>query len=82
VTITESELNKGLARSVIHGVSEVLTKYDRVIVLEDDLITSSNFLEFMNTSLNHYNNISEVISISGYSFPNISNENTDAYLPS
>ena len=48
--------------------------------MEDDLITSSNFLEFMDTSLDHYKNTSEVISISGYSFPIIFNENTNAYL--
>jgi len=43
VTITESVFNKGLASSVIYGVSEILKNYDRAIILEDDLITSSNF---------------------------------------
>jgi hypothetical protein len=80
VTITESEINKGLASSVIFGVSEVLKNFDRAIVLEDDLITSPNFLEFMNASLNQYENESDVISISGYSFPKIYNKNSDAYL--
>ena len=80
VIITESKFNKGLASSVIYGVSEVLKNFDRAIVLEDDLIVSFNFLEFMNASLNHYKNTSEVISISGYSFSNISNENANAYL--
>lgn len=80
IIITESKSNKGLASSVIYGVSEVLKNYDRAIVLEDDLITSSNFLEFMDTSLNQYENKSEVISISGYSFPNIYNKNSDSYF--
>ena len=40
VTIVESPENKGLAKSVIHGVTQVLKQYDRVIVLEDDLILS------------------------------------------
>jgi len=80
VSIIESEFNRGLANSVIFGVSEVLKNFDRAIVLEDDLITSSNFLEFMNESLDYFEKMSEVISISGYSYSNINFENTDAYL--
>ena len=45
VEIIESNYNKGLAKSVIEGVEEVLNKYGKIIVLEDDLITSTYFLE-------------------------------------
>lgn len=48
VFIKESEKNKGLANSIISGVTEVINKYRKVIVLEDDLITSPVFLEYMN----------------------------------
>lgn len=68
ITIIESPTNKGLASSIISGVSLILEKYDRVIVLEDDLITTPNFLTFMNSSLKFYENIDKVFSISGYSF--------------
>jgi hypothetical protein len=61
-----SDTNKGLANSVISGVSQVLDKYDRVIVLEDDLITSKNFLSFMNQALDHYQFNNRVFSIAGY----------------
>ncbi len=69
ITIEESKTNKGLAKSVIAGVSKVLETYDAVIVLEDDLLTSENFLLYMNQCLNLYENNDKVFSISGYSPP-------------
>ena len=68
ITIVESENNKGLANSIINGVAEVLKKHEKVIVLEDDLITSPNFLDFMNQSLDFYKLEERVQSISAYSF--------------
>ena len=59
--------NKGLAASVISGTTEVIEKYDKVIVVEDDLIFSENFLSFMNQGLKHYEHESKVFSICGYS---------------
>ena len=48
VEITASDKNKGLANSVISGVTKVLEKYESVIVLEDDLVVSTDFLQYMN----------------------------------
>ncbi|MBL0226753.1 MAG: glycosyltransferase, partial [Geobacteraceae bacterium] len=48
ITVIEREQNLGLARSIIFGVSEVVNKFGRIIVLEDDLVTSRHFLQFMN----------------------------------
>jgi hypothetical protein len=67
VCIRESKTNKGLALSVINGVSDVMVEYHKAIVLEDDLITSTNFLQYMNQALDHYKENSQVLSISGYS---------------
>lgn len=64
VTVTESDHNKGLAQSVIHGVSEVINKHGKVIVLEDDLITSPAFLTYMNKTLSFYNKYKGVFSVS------------------
>lgn len=36
--------NKGLGNSVIKGVTEVINRYGKAIVLEDDLILAPNFL--------------------------------------
>lgn len=66
ITISEHNQNKGLANSIIEGVSKVIHQYGKVIVIEDDLITSPNFLDFMNQALSFYENDSEIFSVSGY----------------
>lgn len=68
INIIESSINKGLASSIIEGVTQVINQYGKAIVLEDDLFCTPNFLNFMNESLTHYKNNSEIFSISGYSF--------------
>jgi hypothetical protein len=65
--VHESSTNKGLATSIIQGVSSVLKIYPSAIVLEDDLITSTNFLEYMNQALNYYQDNPQILSISGFS---------------
>jgi len=69
VHIIESKFNKGLANSIINGVSEIITKHTKVIVLEDDIVTSPYFLQYMNDALNIYEKNNEIISISGYIYP-------------
>lgn len=66
ITIYESRNNKGLAPSIIAGVTKVLNIHGKVIVVEDDLLLSSNFLEYMNQSLSIYSEESKVFSISGF----------------
>lgn len=61
--------NLGLSRSVISGVSEVLRGYDKIIVLEDDLVVSPHFLKYMNDGLVKYADNDNVISIHGYVYP-------------
>lgn len=69
VTIYERDKNLGLSRSIIDGVGQVLSKYDRIIVLEDDIVTSPNFLSYMNNALDKYEKDERVISIHGYIYP-------------
>lgn len=69
VTIIESKFNKGLAASIIDGVTEVLSKFDRIIVLEDDIVTSQGFLNYMNTALDIYENYHKVMHISAFMYP-------------
>lgn len=64
VYIVEAEKNKGLANSIINGVTQVINKHGRVIVLEDDLVTSHYFLKFMNEALEKYQDRQGVMSIS------------------
>jgi len=69
VTIIEREKNLGLANSVIAGVTEIVNRFGKVIVLEDDLVTSKYFLKFMNDALDFYEHEEKVISIHGYIYP-------------
>ncbi len=69
IHIKEYTGNQGLANSIISGVTEVLRTHPYVIVLEDDLCTTPNFLNFMNHSLVQYEHNEKVFSISGYSYP-------------
>ncbi len=82
ITITERVKNIGLANSMISGVTEVVDKFDKVIVVEDDLDLSPDFIRFMNEALNQYDNDERVMQISGHMF-NLSFESeTDAvFLP-
>jgi hypothetical protein len=64
----ESSRNKGLARSIIDGVTSTVDRFGRVIVLEDDLIVASDFLRFMNAGLDRYANEPRVMQISGHMF--------------
>ena len=62
-----SETNKGLGKSVIEGVSEVINKYGKAIILEDDLVLLPNFIAYINQGLNRYQDEKDVFSICGYS---------------
>ncbi|GAT62869.1 glycosyltransferase [Paludibacter jiangxiensis] len=64
IVIHESKTNKGLANSVIEGVTKIIDQYERVIVLEDDLVTSPAFLSYMNQALSYYKEYPSVFSIS------------------
>lgn len=67
ITIVYQSKNKGLANSVIDGVTKLLEKYEKIIVLEDDLVVSKDFIEYMNEALELYKENMNIWSISGYS---------------
>jgi hypothetical protein len=69
VIIFERETNFGLARSIIDGVTSLCEECGRVIVMEDDLITSPHFLSYMNDALTRYEKEDRVMQISGHIFP-------------
>ena len=54
IDIVKSETNRGLANSVIAGVTQVVNQHGKVIVLEDDLVVAPYFLQFMNDALSTY----------------------------
>ncbi|MEJ5283473.1 MAG: glycosyltransferase family A protein [Brevinematales bacterium] len=76
------ESNYGLTKNIASGVTEIINKYNRVIVLEDDIVTSKYFLEFMNDALNYYEDKKEVWHISGYNYPVSIRTEEDTYFSS
>ena len=69
IEIVEKDRNLGLAESIVAGITEIVTRHDKVIILEDDLRTSPYFLQFMNDGLALYNDNDRVVSIHGYIYP-------------
>lgn len=69
VHLIESDVNKGLSNSIIGGVTEVINSHGKVIVVEDDLIVSTDFLRYMNGALDFYKSIQHVGSVSAYTSP-------------
>jgi len=65
----EARVNKGLARSIIDGVTMVLKEHGRIIVIEDDLSVSPHILAYFNEGLKRYENDANVMQISGHMFP-------------
>ena len=64
-----STANKGLRRSIVEGVTSVVTAKSRIIVLEDDLVPSLGFLEYMNDALKKYESVPRVGSIHAFQYP-------------
>lgn len=66
-TISFSQVNLGLRKSVISALSTLFSKYEAVIVVEDDLVVSRDFIPFMIRALEAFANDMNVGSISGFS---------------
>lgn len=66
VEINENPVNMGLADNIIHGVTECVERFGKVIVMEDDLVVSPCFLDFMNRALVLYENVEEVVNINSH----------------
>lgn len=69
IHIEERTENVGLARNIIEGVTGVVNEHGKVIVLEDDLITSPYFLTFMNDVLERYEQEEKIAHVQGFCFP-------------
>ena len=69
VTIYESNTNKGLADSIVEGVTKIVDEYGKIIVLEDDIVTAKGFLKYMNEALELYKDEEQLMHISAYMYP-------------
>ena len=82
IEVIKREKNIGLANSIILGVTQVISEYGKVIVIEDDILTTKDFLRYMNGALDFYQKYDEYGSISAYTYPlSILNKyNKDVYI--
>ena len=69
VTIIEAEVNKGLVRSTIDGITNLVNQFGKVIAMEDDNLVSPGFLTYMNDALDFYENNPQVMHISAFARP-------------
>jgi len=67
-TIIEAAVNQGLGNSVIAGVTQVLQDHDAVIVIEDDVLSSRQFLTYMNSQLELYKGDPRVFAIGSWNY--------------
>ena len=79
ISIISSEVNRGLYRSLTDGISAVLADHEQVIVVEDDIVVSPYFLDYINDCLCCYADNLRVASIHGY-LPPISRRLPDTFF--
>lgn len=68
VNLVLKEHNCGLANSIISGVTELIDKYGRAIVVEDDLIVSPQFFRYMNEGLDFYQHDDRIWAMASYGY--------------
>ena len=78
--VVERDRNMGLAKSIIAGVSELVEAHGEVVVVEDDLVVSPDFLRYMNQGLERYRHEENVASIHGYRYPLASTSTSSFFI--
>lgn len=68
IKVEIADRHKGLADSIIYGVSKIINQYGKVIVLEDDLEVSNDFLDYMQRGLIFYQNDKRIWSLGGHCY--------------
>lgn len=69
VVLCERDLNMGLGRSILAGVTEVFKKHDTAIVFEDDLVCMPGTYAYLCAALEHYQDDERVMSVTGWTHP-------------
>lgn len=80
VYIILREENWGLARNIMDGVTEIVNQYGKIIVLEDDIITSKYFLKYMNDALEIYKESPRVMNVSAYMYPLVTEDLPEVFF--
>jgi hypothetical protein len=77
LTVIERPENFYIEKNITEGVTEIINKYGKIIVLEDDGVSAPDFLSFMNKALDFYENKEKVMHIATFTFiklPGVNNK--------
>ncbi len=66
ITIVERPENIYLERNITEGIAQVFETHDRIIVLEDDIVTSPYYLQYMNDAFEIYHDVKKVMHVAGF----------------
>jgi hypothetical protein len=68
VVVIEQQVNKRLG-NIIESMEGPLNNHSSLIYLEEDLVVADTFLQFMNESLEYYENDRRIFSVTGFTQP-------------
>lgn len=68
VKVIERKENLGLSRSIVSGVTQLVNEYGKVIVFEDDLLSSPYTLQYFDEALTRYEKEEKVMHIGAYMY--------------
>ena len=69
VMVFERDKNFGAVENCLSALRVIFDRYDRFIILEDDIVTAPGFLKFINQAFEKYGANERVFSITGYCPP-------------
>jgi len=80
IIIVERKYNFGTSKNITSGLNEIFKKYDKCIIIEDDVVISKNFLYQMNYFLEKFKKNNKIASIEGFMYPIKSRNNLPKYF--
>lgn len=69
LNVVVRERNYGCRENIVDAITQIINKFGRVIVVEDDILVSKTFLVAMERALEVYENDSRIWCINGYQDP-------------
>lgn len=78
--VIKRDNNLGLAKSIVEGVTSLCKKYGCVVVVEDDLEVSPDFLKFMFNALERYSDDEDVMQVAGHTIAPPDDLTKDAFF--
>lgn len=71
VNIILRDRNFGANANYYDAIDYIFERYDRIIIMEDDIVTGYYFLEFINDGLDFYGPDGRVLAVGGYMWPKL-----------